>query len=600
MLVLMPIIQYIYIEHIFDFQELRVPDMIKKFIQLYKPHKKLLAFDLSASFSMSAIDLIFPVIVSYIIDHVVPAKDIKLMLILCAAVIIGYMLKYGFEYIVSYYGHLLGVRIEIDLRDRVYRHFQTLSFSYFDNQRTGHIISRLTSDIFDISEFAHHGPEDFFISIFILIGSFIVMIMSNVTLTIIIFLVVPFMLLSAVLNNTKWEEAYMNVKKKNADLAAHIEDSISGIRVVKAFTNEDYEIQRFGETCKSYRNVRTITYKYMALFVSNMHFFTGFLNISVIFAGGYLIFKNQMTIGVLIEFLMFVNIFVQPIRRFTSLIEDYQKAVTGFKRCMEILSLEPEIKDSSDSVDAGVLNGELNFDHVSFHYNNDVSILDDFNLKVKKGETVAIVGPSGAGKTTLCSLVPRFYEVNEGSIEIDGKDIRKFTQESLRRNIGVVQQDVFLFNGTVKENISYGKVGASDEEIIQAAKFSNLHDFIMELPNEYDTIVGERGIKLSGGQKQRVAIARTFLKNPPILILDEATSSLDNENEKIIQQSFEQLAKNRTTLIIAHRLQTIENAQRIIVMNKGKIVEEGTHAQLIAQNGFYAKLYAAQKAENIL
>ncbi len=574
--------------------------MLKKFIQLYKPHKKLLALDLSASFSMSAIDLIFPVVVSYIIDEIVPAKNLKLLLILCAATIIGYMIKYIFEYIVSYYGHILGVKIEVDLRDKVYRHFQTLSFSYFDNQRTGHIISRLTGDIFDISEFAHHGPEDFFISVFILIGSFIVMITSNVTLTIVIFLVVPIMLLSAVLNNTKWEEAYMNVKKKNADLAAHIEDSISGIRVVKAFTNEDYEIQRFGETCKSYRNVRTITYKYMALFVSNMHFFTGFLNIAVIFVGGYLVFIDQMTIGVLIEFLMFVNIFVQPVRRFTSLIEDYQKAVTGFKRCMEILSLEPEIKDSSDSIDAGVLNGELNFNHISFHYNNDVSILNDFNLKVKRGETVAIVGPSGAGKTTLCSLVPRFYEVSEGSIEIDGKDIRKFTQESLRRNIGVVQQDVFLFNGTIKENISYGKVGASDEEIIQAAKFSNLHDFIMELPNEYDTIVGERGVKLSGGQKQRVAIARTFLKNPPILILDEATSSLDNENEKIIQQSFDQLAKNRTTLIIAHRLQTIENAQRIIVMNKGKIVEEGTHHSLIAQNGVYAKLYAAQKAEDIL
>ena len=574
--------------------------MLKKFTQMYVPHKKLLILDMSAALLMSAIDLAFPILTGKIIDDIIPSKDFQLLVILCASTIFAYGLKYLFEYIVTFYGHTLGLRIEVDLRETVYRHLQSMSFSYYDNQKTGHIISRLTNDIFDISEFAHHGPEDLFISVIILIGSFIAMMQSNILLTIIIFLIVPIMILSAVHNNMKWEDAYMNVKKQNAEISAHIEDSISGIRVVKAFTNEDYEIQRFGETCKTYKNVRAATYKFMAKFVSNMHFFTGLLNIVVIFVGGYLVYTDQMTIGVLVEFLMFVNVFVQPVRRFTSLIEDYQKSVTGFKRCMEVLAMEPEIKDATNAKDAGVLDGNLVFDHVFFSYGNDVPILQDFNLNIKKGETVAIVGPSGAGKTTLCSLIPRFYEITGGSIRIDGTDIRDFTQESLRRNIGVVQQDVFLFNGSVKDNIAYGKVDSSDDEIVQAAIFANLHDFIMELPNGYDTIVGERGVKLSGGQKQRVAIARTFLKNPPILILDEATSSLDNENEKIIQQSFENLAKNRTTLIIAHRLQTIENAGRIIVMSKGSIVEEGTHKSLIQKNGIYAKLYNAQSVETQL
>lgn len=567
---------------------------------MYVPHKKLLILDMSAALLMSAIDLAFPILTGKIIDDIIPSKDFQLLVILCASTIFAYGLKYLFEYIVTFYGHTLGLRIEVDLRETVYRHLQSMSFSYYDNQKTGHIISRLTNDIFDISEFAHHGPEDLFISVIILIGSFIAMMQSNILLTIIIFLIVPIMILSAVHNNMKWEDAYMNVKKQNAEISAHIEDSISGIRVVKAFTNEDYEIQRFGETCKTYKNVRAATYKFMAKFVSNMHFFTGLLNIVVIFVGGYLVYTDQMTIGVLVEFLMFVNVFVQPVRRFTSLIEDYQKSVTGFKRCMEVLAMEPEIKDATNAKDAGVLDGNLVFDHVFFSYGNDVPILQDFNLNIKKGETVAIVGPSGAGKTTLCSLIPRFYEITGGSIRIDGTDIRDFTQESLRRNIGVVQQDVFLFNGSVKDNIAYGKVDSSDDEIVQAAIFANLHDFIMELPNGYDTIVGERGVKLSGGQKQRVAIARTFLKNPPILILDEATSSLDNENEKIIQQSFENLAKNRTTLIIAHRLQTIENAGRIIVMSKGSIIEEGTHKSLIQKNGIYAKLYNAQSVETQL
>ena len=574
--------------------------MLKKFTQMYVPHKKLLILDMSAALLMSAIDLAFPILTGKIIDDIIPSKDFQLLVILCASTIFAYGLKYLFEYIVTFYGHTLGLRIEVDLRETVYRHLQSMSFSYYDNQKTGHIISRLTNDIFDISEFAHHGPEDLFISVIILIGSFIAMMQSNILLTIIIFLIVPIMILSAIHNNMKWEDAYMNVKKQNAEISAHIEDSISGIRVVKAFTNEDYEIQRFGETCKTYKNVRAATYKFMAKFVSNMHFFTGLLNIVVIFVGGYLVYTDQMTIGVLVEFLMFVNVFVQPVRRFTSLIEDYQKSVTGFKRCMEVLAMEPEIKDATNAKDAGVLDGNLVFDHVSFSYGNDVPILQDFNLNIKKGETVAIVGPSGAGKTTLCSLIPRFYEITGGSIRIDGTDIRDFTQESLRRNIGVVQQDVFLFNGSVKDNIAYGKVDSSDDEIVQAAIFANLHDFIMELPNGYDTIVGERGVKLSGGQKQRVAIARTFLKNPPILILDEATSSLDNENEKIIQQSFENLAKNRTTLIIAHRLQTIENAGRIIVMSKGSIIEEGTHKSLIQKNGIYAKLYNAQSVETQL
>ena len=572
--------------------------MLKKFLQLYKPHKKILALDLTSVLLMSFIDLLFPIVTGIIIDDVIPQKNIKLLIILCAAAVAAYGIKCLFEYIVTYYGHLLGVRIEVDLREKVYTHLQSLSFSYFDGQRTGHIISRLTTDIFDISEFSHHGPEDFFLATVVLLGSFIVMISTNVLLTLVIFAIVPLMLFTAIKNNMKWENAYMDVKKQNAEISAHIEDSISGIRVVKAFTNEDYEIQRFGETCKNYKNVRSITYRYMAQFVSTMHFFTQLLNITVIFLGGYLIFIDQMTIGVLIEFLLFVNIFVQPVRRFTALIEDYQKAVTGFKRCTEVLSLEPDIKDAPDSIDAEKLVGQIEFENVDFKYNDDTKLLNNFSLKINPGETVAIVGPSGAGKTTLCSLIPRFYDVDSGAIKIDGHDIRTFTQESLRKNIGIVQQDVFLFNGSIKDNIAYGKVSASDDEIVQAAKFANLDAFIMQLTNGYDTIVGERGVKLSGGQKQRVAIARTFLKNPPILILDEATSSLDNENEKIIQESFDKLAKDRTTLIIAHRLQTIENAQRIIVMHKGEIIEEGTHTELIDKGGIYARLYNAQIVES--
>ncbi len=569
--------------------------MFKEFVKLYKPHKKLFALDLASAFMMSLINLAFPILVSYIIDDVVPSRNIRLLFILCAAAVAGYMLRYAFEYVVTYWGHMLGVSLENDMRKNVFAHFEKLSFSYFDSERTGHIISRLTTDIFDISEFAHHGPENIFTAAVILIGSFCVLITTDVLLTLVIFSIIPIMCVVAVLNNTKWEKAYLDVKKVNAELTSDIEDSFSGVRVVKAFTNEEYQYERFSHTCDKYSDTKKVTYRFMALFVSNIHFFTALLKLAVIFIGGYQIYTGSMTMGVLVEFLLFVDIFIRPVQMFTDLIEDFQKARSGFARCREILNTEPEIKDRPNAKDAGVLKGDIEFKNVTFNYKDDAPVLDDFNLSIRPGEKIAIVGQSGAGKTTLCSLLPRFYDVSDGAILIGGTDIRDYTQFSLRKNIGIVQQDVFLFSGTIKENIGYGDINATDENIRRAAKFANLDEFIKTLPHGYDTMVGERGVRLSGGQKQRVAIARTFLKNPPILILDEATSSLDNENEHFIQESFDMLAKNRTTIIIAHRLQTIENAERIIVMNKGRIVEEGTHEELLKKNGAYSALYSAQK-----
>lgn len=568
--------------------------LIREFAKFYQPHKKLFALDMTASFMMSAIDMAFPVVSSWIIDEVVPAKNMNLLLTLCFLTVGAYMVKYLFEYIVVYYGHRLGLAIENSLRKKVFDHLQTFSFSYFDSQRTGRLISRLTTDIFDISEFSHHGPEDLFISVIILIGSFIIMILTNIPLTIVIFLIVPIMIAFAVLNNNKWEESHMQVKKQSAELTAGIEDTFGGIRVVKAFTNEAYQKERFDALCDRYAEAKKKTYRYMSNFISNTHFFTSILNLAVIFVGGYLIYLDRMTAGVLVEFLMFVNIFVQPVRRFTSLVEDFQKAKTGFRRCSEILGLEADIVDAPDAVEAETFDGDIKFEDVSFTYSDNLPLLEHFSLHIAKGENVAIVGPSGAGKTTLSALIPRFYDISQGRITIDGTDIRRFTQKSLRKNIGIVQQDVFLFNGTIRENIAYGKIGADDAEIEKAAEFANLHDFIMQLPDKYDTVVGERGVKLSGGQKQRVAISRIFLKNPPILILDEATSNMDNQNEKAIQSSFDRLAKNRTTLVIAHRLQTIENADRIIVLADGKISEEGTHKELLTLGGVYANLYRAQ------
>ncbi len=548
-----------------------------------------------AAFMVSAIDIAFPVLVSYIIDTVVPSGNIKNLLLLCLAALVGYAVMYLFESILHFYGHYLGSKIEISLREDLFAHYEKLSFSYFDDAKTGSIISRLTTDLFDVSEFAHHGPEDIFTSVVILIGSGYFMFSTSALLAGVICIIVPIMAVCSVADNNAWTNAHVDAKKQNAVVTSEIEDTFSGIRVVKAFTNEKYQEEKFNDSCEAYLKKRSLTYKFMTLFTCNTHFFTNLLNLAVVFLGGYLIYAGKLSMGSFVEFIMFVNIFVKPVRNITGLAEDYQKAKTGLMRYKEIMDTPEAIIDCPEAIEAKDIKGEIEFDGVSFSYKNGEEVLHEFNLKINSGETVAIVGRSGAGKSTVCSLLPRFYEPEKGSISIDQLDIRKYTKSSLRDSIGIVAQDVFLFDGTIKENIGFGKIGSSDDEIRQAAKFANLDEFVNTLPDKYETIVGERGIKLSGGQKQRVAIARIFLKNPPILLLDEATSSLDNENEKIIQESFDLLSENRTTIIIAHRLQTIENAKRIIVLDKGRIAEAGSHEELLKRGGIYAKLYKAQK-----
>jgi len=565
--------------------------MFKKLLTFYKPHKKLFAVDMLCAFFVSIIDLAFPIIVSYVVDKVIPQGNMKIFVVLTIAVLVGYVFRYFFEYIVVYCGHMLGVRIEQGMRKELFSHIQKLSFTYFDNTKTGNIISRVINDLFDVSEFSHHGPEDLFFSFAMLFGSFIIMLFTNVKLTLVIFAIVPLMLFSTIRSNMKMTAGFSKVRRKNADLTARVEDSISGIRVVKAFSNEAHEIKKFNESNEGYINSRIATYKMMGRYSSTMYFFSNLLNLAVVFYGGFLIFKGEISYGVLVQFLLYVSVFIQPVKRFITLVEDCQKAIAGYRRCYQLLMTHPDIEDAPDSIKAENIQGQVQFKNVSFRYSDSDTVIKHLNLTFEQGKTTAIVGPSGAGKTTLCSLIPRFYDITQGAIEIDGTDIRHFTLDSLREQIGIVQQDVFLFNGSIRENISYGKLQASDEEVEKAAKFANLHDFILTLPEGYDTIVVKRGVNRSCVQKQRVSIARIFLKNPPILILDEATSSLDNENEKIIQHSFEKLSENRTTIVIAHRLQTIENADRIVVMTEDGIQESGTHQELLTADGVYAKLY---------
>lgn len=567
---------------------------MRRFIPYYMKHLPLFILDFSCAFVMALLDLIFPVVVSFMIDNVLPAKNLKWIIGAGIGMLLLYILRYVLNYIVDYWGHVLGVRMEHDMRNDLFQHIQKLSFSYFDNTKTGHIMSRLVNDLNEVSELAHHGPEDLFIAIVTIGGSFFIMLNINWQLTLIIFSIIPFMLYFSIRQNKKMQNAFREMRLKIADINAQVEDSISGIRVVKSFTNEEYEQEKFIRGNDLFRVSREKSFKIMGHFFSGINFFANFISLVVIIFGGIFIYFDHLSIGDLVAFQLFVSMFLQPIRRITTLTENYQKGMAGFNRFTETLDIMPDIQDAPDAIEAGRLVGDIAFDHVDFSYNDHSHVLQDISFEIKAGETVAFVGPSGAGKTTLCSLLPRFYEVNGGSIKIDGTDIRKFTQRSLRENIGIVQQDVFLFSGTIRENIAYGKTDATDEEIIEAAKLANAHDFILSLENGYDTYIGERGVKLSGGQKQRISIARIFLKNPPILILDEATSALDNETERVIQESFQKLSESRTTLVIAHRLATIRHADRIMVLTDEGIVEEGSHRELLAVQGIYARLYETQ------
>ena len=567
--------------------------MIRHFAKYYKNHLPLFCLDFTCAFLMAGLDLVFPAIVRKTIDEILPSKNFELLIWISVGLLILYILRAVFQYIVDYWGHVLGVRIEYDMRKDLFNHIGKLSFSYFDNTKTGHIMSRIVNDLNEISELAHHGPEDLFIVAVTLLGSFIILLNSYWPLALITFSVVPIMLVFAVLKNKKMQSAFRGMRIKIADVNAQVEDSVSGIRVVKSFTNEWYEEKKFEKGNMNFRKSREGAFKIMAEFFSGVTFFSNLINVVVMMFGGIFIYYGKMTSGTLVEFLLYVSMFLQPIRKFTTLIENYQKGMSGFVRFIETLEIEPDIKDNPKAINIERVNGEIEFDNVTFSYNKE-NVLEDINLLIEPGETIAFVGPSGGGKTTLCSLIPRFYEVDKGSVKIDGMDIKMITQRSLRENIGIVQQDVFLFSGTVRENIAYGNIGATDKEIIKAAKRADAHEFIMALENGYDTYIGERGVMLSGGQKQRLSIARMFLKNPPILILDEATSALDSETEKIIQKSLSDLAKNRTTLIIAHRLATIRNSDRIVVLTDEGIAEIGTHEKLLDNNGVYARLYNAQ------
>lgn len=572
--------------------------LIKKFISYYKPHKKLFFIDMICALLVAICNLIYPLIAKNIINDYVPNQKLSPLIICAAILLLIYVIKAFLNYFIQYWGHVVGVRIQGDMRVDMFKKLQKLPFSFYDENKTGAIMSRIINDLFEISELAHHGPEDLFLSVIMLLGSFIILSSINIYLTLIIFAFIPFIVFFAIKMRKSMNEAFSLGRKEIAKVNANVENSISGMRISRAYTAEAHETKKFEKANNRFKKVRGMEYRSMGLFFSGMGLFTDLLYLVVLVAGGLFFFNGTINVGEFATYILYISTFLNPINRLVSLFEQFQQGITGFVRFNEIIEQyeEPELPDA---IDMPGLKGDISFNDVSFKYQNSDAkdkslVISHLNLKIDKGKTVALVGPSGTGKTTLCHLIPRFYELDSGSIEIDGIDITKLTRQSLRKNVGIVAQDVFLFDGTIRENIAYGNLDATDEQIIEAAKLANIHDFIQTLENGYDTGVGERGVKLSGGQKQRISIARVFLKNPPILILDEATSALDNATEMQIQSSLEKLSKGRTTLIVAHRLSTIKNADEIVVLTKDGIVEQGTHDQLIANNGLYKSLYQYQ------
>jgi len=569
--------------------------MIKRFFRYYLPHRKLFAIDFASAFFVGLLELGFPLAVQWFIDSLLPEGDMKLIIIVSAGLLALYLMSMAMQYVVNYYGHKLGINIETDMREQLFTHVQRQSFRFFDNTKTGHIMSRVTNDLFDIGELAHHGPEDAFIAVMTLLGAFGIMMTVNVKLALVTVVFVPFLI--AVISyansrmNRSWDRMYGDI----AEVNARVEDSVSGVRVVQSFTNEAHEIARFRKDNRTFRKSKLRAYRVMSTGHAGIYIMTRLMTLAVLVYGAFLSFKGQLSYGELVGFILYMNILLKPIDKITALLELYPKGMAGFKRFAELLDQEPDLKESPDARPVDKLDGRIEFHDVSFGYEADRLILDSLNLSIEPGQTVAFVGTSGAGKTTICSLIPRFYDVTDGAITIDGLDVRQMTKRSLRSQIGIVQQDVFLFAGTVGENIAYGKLDATQEEIEQAAERAHLSEMIEGLPHGYDTEIGERGLKLSGGQKQRLAIARMFLKNPPILILDEATSALDTETESIIQESLQELSQDRTTLIIAHRLATIRKADRILVVTKDGVVEDGTHEELVERGGFFAGLLERQR-----
>lgn len=568
--------------------------MLKQFFAYYKPYKWLFIADFSCAIIAALLELAFPLALNHVIDDLLPTGDWQTILF-ASLVLLGIYVLSGFlHFVVTYHGHKLGINIESDMRKKSFDHVQKLSFRFFDNNKTGHLVSRMTNDLMDIGEIAHHGPEDLFIAIMTLTGAFALMMTINWQLAILTFIIVPFLIILSIYFSRKMSVAFGQMFQDIADFNARVENNVSGIRVVQAFANEDHEIARYGENNERFRKTKLVTYRVMAWNASISHILMKGVSIFVLACGTWFVINESMTFGEFMAFVLLSNIFLGPIQQINSVIETYPKGVAGFKRYQALLDTPADVEDRENAKDVPRVAGAIRYNNVEFAYEEGEALLKNISFTVNKGETVALVGPSGGGKSTICSLLPRFYDVTGGKITIDGIDIRDMTLQSLRGHIGIVQQDVFLFDGTIRENIAYGKLNATEEDIWQAARRAQMEALILEMPEGLDTLIGERGVKLSGGQKQRLSIARMFLKNPPILILDEATSALDTETEAAIQQALLELSEGRTTLVIAHRLATIKNADRILVISQAGVEEQGTHTELLASGGTYSRLHHAQ------